>query len=81
MQTTTQTFATVYATNACRHAARHHSVIAERPFAGSLATRKVAANPMAHGGVTVTVACRACGATRQENRNGRHVEAGAWHRA
>jgi hypothetical protein len=45
-------------------------------FSHPLVTRE--ANRAAHGGVTVTVKCTFCGATRQENRNGRHAEATAW---
>jgi len=32
----------------------------------------------AHGGVTLTVTCLGCGMSRQENRNGGHVERGTW---
>jgi hypothetical protein len=35
-------------------------------------------NRAAHGGIAVTITCLDCGATRQENRNGRHVEMGPW---
>lgn len=35
-------------------------------------------NRAAHGGICVTITCLDCGATRQENRNGRHVEEGPW---
>lgn len=44
-----------------------------RCFAGALGD-----NRAAHGGITVTVECNACGARRDENRNGKHVEVGPW---
>ena len=33
----------------------------------------------AHGGVTYTETCQACGMQRKVNSNGRHYEYGAWH--
>lgn len=35
-------------------------------------------NPAAHGNITVRVECKACGARRLENINGRHVEVSPW---
>lgn len=45
-----------------------------RPFFGPVAARQ---NRAAHGGHCVRQECR-CGAQRQVNVNGRHVERGAW---
>ena len=36
------------------------------------------ANRAAHGGVTFTETCDACGASRQVNQNQRHIEVGPW---
>ncbi len=47
-----------------------------RPFTGPAAKARKE-NPAAHGNVTHVERC-ACGATRETNSNGRHVERGGW---
>ena len=34
-----------------------------------------------HGGVTDTITCGVCGATKEENINGRHYETSGWRKA
>ena len=59
-----------------RHRHRHRMVwTAFFCYAGPIAGAEP--NPAAHGGITETQRC-ACGAVRQLNVNGRHVEAGPW---
>ncbi len=60
----------------CEHA--RTTDISEHCYTGSVAGIYGDENRAAHGGVCVTVECRSCGARRGENRNGRHVEVGAW---
>lgn len=45
-----------------------------RPFNGPV---KYPGNPSAHGNITVRDTCR-CGAVRDCNVNGRHLEYGTW---
>jgi hypothetical protein len=47
-------------------------------YSGSVATSTDEQNPAAHGGISYTLTCTDCGATRRVNENGRHVERGPW---
>ena len=59
-----------------RHRHRHRMVwTAFRCYSGPIAGAEP--NRAAHGNVTETQRC-ACGATREINVNGRHIEAGPW---
>ncbi len=54
---------------------RHRPVkSAIRPFFGPVSTTPTRA---AHGGICIHETC-ICGATRRQNRNGRHLERGVW---
>lgn len=55
-----------------KHKAKREYV---RPFFGAVSARNE--NRMAHGNVTVRAVC-ACGAIRETNVNGIHVERGRW---
>lgn len=46
-----------------------------RPYAGPVASRE---NRAAHGNIVEIARCQKCGAERRTNRNGGHVERGAW---
>lgn len=61
----------------CLHAQTKSS--GERPYSGSVAVHPYTdENPSAHGCITVTRECRACGARRDVNINQRHAEYGPW---
>lgn len=47
----------------------------DKPFTGSVSDNE---NHMAHGGTRVVETCR-CGAVREANINGCHVEQGEWY--
>ena len=64
----------------CSHPAEGLTDIgaAKRFFGGVAVPGSEAANARAHGGAAQLVRCSGCGRVRWENRNGGHVEAGAW---
>lgn len=61
----------------CQH--RNVRVGPDRAFSGPVSSRNEF--PPAHGGVTHTETCIACGAERDVNVNGCHVEHGEWWRS
>jgi hypothetical protein len=60
----------------CRHT--RYTDIATHCYSGSVAGPRGEENRAAHGNVCVTYECRDCGARAVANKNGRHVEWGAW---
>jgi len=54
-----------------------HTMSTEYERCFTTCARWTRCNPAAHGGITVREKC-ACGAVRLVNRNGNHVEIGAW---
>ena len=62
----------------CRH--KNTTTTAPRCYGGSVAGLDGDENPAAHGGITYSEICAACGAEREVNANGCHHEYSSWYR-